>query len=71
MGDMADLELMNCMDNFGDFTFFCYPPFPIKLDRGPGECPKCKSETILRNGKFGDFYGCTKFPDCKGSRCLR
>jgi|WetSurMetagenome_2_1015567.scaffolds.fasta_scaffold20212_11 hypothetical protein len=35
---------------------------------GPGTCPSCGSETILREGKFGKFYGCSKFPQCKGSR---
>lgn len=35
---------------------------------GEGPCPKCKAETILREGKFGKFYGCTNFPSCKGSR---
>jgi len=35
---------------------------------GPGECPICGNATKLRNGKFGDFYGCGTFPQCKGSR---
>ena len=35
---------------------------------GPGDCPKCGGETILRTGKYGQFYGCLKFPQCKGSR---
>ena len=50
---------------------YMYSSKVVKLDRGPGKCPKCKSETILKFGKFGDFYGCTKFPNCKGSRCLK
>ena len=29
-------------------------------------CPKCKTgELLLRKGKFGEFYGCSKFPTCK------
>lgn len=28
-------------------------------------CPKCKSPLVLRQGKFGEFYGCSKFPSCK------
>jgi len=35
---------------------------------GPGECPICASSTVLRDGKFGSFWGCTDFPKCKGSR---
>jgi DNA topoisomerase-1 len=29
------------------------------------KCPKCGSDLILRLGKFGRFYGCSKFPECK------
>lgn len=28
-------------------------------------CPKCKSETVLREGKFGAFYSCKGYPKCK------
>ena len=28
-------------------------------------CPYCKSELVLRNGKNGKFYGCSKFPKCR------
>lgn len=31
-------------------------------------CPTCNSEMIFRPGKFGDFWGCSKYPDCKGTR---
>ena len=37
---------------------------------GPGSCPRCGADTILREGKFGKFYGCSTFPKCKGSRDL-
>ncbi len=29
-------------------------------------CPLCKSKMIIKLGKYGRFYSCTKFPDCKG-----
>lgn len=35
---------------------------------GPGPCPKCGSESKLRKGKNGLFYGCSNFPDCRGTR---
>lgn len=35
---------------------------------GPGNCPVCQSSTKLINGKFGKFYGCINFPNCKGNR---
>lgn len=36
--------------------------------RGPGPCPKCGSDTVLRNGRKGPFYGCSQYPPCRGSR---
>jgi len=34
-------------------------------------CPECNSKMILRKGQYGEFYGCTKYPDCKGKRQLK
>ncbi|MEK6765781.1 MAG: topoisomerase DNA-binding C4 zinc finger domain-containing protein [Planctomycetota bacterium] len=31
-------------------------------------CPACNSVMVLRNGKYGKFYGCSKYPYCKGTR---
>ncbi len=28
-------------------------------------CPKCGGKLVERNGKFGDFYGCSNFPKCR------
>ncbi len=28
-------------------------------------CPRCGKELIIRNGKFGTFYGCSGYPSCK------
>lgn len=30
-----------------------------------GICPKCKGKLILRDGKYGRFYGCSNYPKCK------
>lgn len=30
-------------------------------------CPRCSSAMVKRSGKFGEFYGCTRYPDCKGT----
>lgn len=32
------------------------------------ECPRCGSSMILRKGKYGKFYGCLKFPRCRGTK---
>lgn len=31
-------------------------------------CPQCGAEMIRRKGKFGEFYGCSNFPRCRGTR---
>jgi restriction system protein len=28
-------------------------------------CPECNGLLIKRNGKYGDFYGCSNYPKCK------
>lgn len=29
-------------------------------------CPDCGTTTVERQGKFGVFHGCVRYPDCKG-----
>ncbi len=31
-------------------------------------CPKCGEPMRLRHGASGDFWGCTAYPTCKGTR---
>ena len=28
-------------------------------------CPKCGGALQIRNGKYGQFYGCSNYPRCK------
>ena len=28
-------------------------------------CPRCGKKLVLRNGKYGEFYGCSGYPQCK------
>ena len=28
-------------------------------------CPKCEMTMVKRKGKFGEFWGCKGFPDCR------
>ena len=28
-------------------------------------CPRCGHKLVLRNGKYGKFYGCSNYPKCK------
>jgi ssDNA-binding Zn-finger/Zn-ribbon topoisomerase 1 len=31
-------------------------------------CPICNSLMILRDGKYGNFYGCSRYPYCRGTK---
>jgi hypothetical protein len=31
-------------------------------------CPKCGARMVARKGSYGRFYGCSKFPYCRGTR---
>lgn len=31
-------------------------------------CPDCGGELILKRGARGEFWGCRRFPDCRGTR---
>ena len=34
------------------------------------KCPKCKSDLLIRLGRFGKFYACSTFPKCKYTESL-
>ncbi len=36
-----------------------------KVVRGV-KCPECEGDMVERKGKYGKFYGCAKYPACKG-----
>ncbi len=40
-------------------------PAPVLSDQ---ICPRCNARMILRNGRRGKFYGCSRFPYCRGTR---
>ncbi len=42
-------------------------PAPVLTDT---KCPRCSSPMILRSGRRGKFYGCSRFPYCRGTRNL-
>jgi ribosomal protein L37AE/L43A len=32
------------------------------------QCPECGGKMISRKGQYGTFWGCTKYPNCRGTR---
>ncbi|MGD9820248.1 MAG: type I DNA topoisomerase [Aminobacteriaceae bacterium] len=39
------------------------PPEPIGED-----CPECGKPLVLKNGRFGEFIGCSGYPECRFTR---
>ena len=35
-------------------------------EKGPA-CPECGSETRIQRGRYGRFYGCVNYPNCRGT----
>lgn len=33
-------------------------------------CPRCGAKMVLRSGRYGKFYGCSRYPYCKGTRTV-
>lgn len=40
------------------------------IEKTKEKCPKCKSPLVIRLGKYGKFYACSNFPQCKYTRPL-
>lgn len=34
------------------------------------KCPSCSSPMVLKRGKFGDFLGCSRYPDCTATKAI-
>lgn len=34
-------------------------------------CPKCGKRLVRRNSRYGPFYGCTGFPNCRYTRSIK
>ena len=38
-----------------------------KAGKGDVKCPKCGAKMVLRDGKNGPFWGCSKYPECRST----
>lgn len=64
----AHRALNDCMMNQK-----CFEEMGKRLPREEGTdkglaCPRCGGGLVKRNGRFGAFYGCSNFPDCRYTR---
>jgi len=50
----------------------CYEEIGRLMNNSSGHtvpsCPKCGGLLIRRKGKFGEFWGCSSYPDCRYTR---
>jgi hypothetical protein len=37
----------------------------------PYKCPSCGAALVVKDGRYGKFWGCGRFPDCKYTRDIR
>lgn len=42
----------------------------IDAPQGP-QCPQCRSPMRKREGPYGEFWSCQRYPDCRGTRRLQ
>ncbi|HET8733191.1 MAG TPA: DNA topoisomerase, partial [Anaeromyxobacteraceae bacterium] len=45
---------------------------PVKEEEVPTDekCPECGAAMVMKRGRFGRFFACTRYPDCKGTKSV-
>lgn len=43
----------------------------IKAESEKEKCQECNGYLVIRNGKFGQFYGCSNYPKCKFTKPIK
>ena len=45
---------------------------PVKEEEVPTDekCPECGAGMVLKRGRFGRFFACTRYPECKGTKSV-
>lgn len=67
--NLSDFKDNSLLTGFGRICNECKSKFNVvsesqKREYNAYECPKCGSRMVKRNGKYGSFFGCSKFPYC-------
>lgn len=66
-----------CAEFYGPFSENLKNKYESVSKEGVGEtqtdkiCPKCGAPVVERLGRFGRFYACSKFPECKYTQSLK
>lgn len=71
-----DFKDSSLITGYGRFCSYCkglaskqYSFSDVSSQETP-RCPNCNSKMIPRTGRYGRFYGCSRFPYCRGTRPL-
>ena len=45
---------------------------PVKEEEVPTDekCPECGAAMVMKRGRFGRFFACTRYPECKGTKSV-
>jgi len=45
---------------------------PLKEEEVPTDekCPECGAAMVMKRGRFGRFFACTRYPECKGTKSI-
>jgi DNA topoisomerase-1 len=68
----GSIDWRNLLSDF----YQTFQPLVAKVKEVPNieveeKCPQCGRPLAIRSGKFGRFYGCTGYPECKYIRPLK
>jgi very-short-patch-repair endonuclease len=70
--DIQDFKDSSLSTGVGRFCGVCKGMKTKTLKAAPvlsnKNCPRCGKKMILRDGRRGKFYGCSRFPYCKGTK---
>ncbi len=76
---LEDFKDSSLITGYGRFCTYCKGFGSVKVYKSKtktqkakifskNKCPSCGSEMVLRHGRHGEFYGCSRFPYCRGTR---
>lgn len=70
--DGAHRALNDCRMNQQVFECLAKDMTPEKLQKSGGKiCPQCNRIMKKRSGKFGEFWGCSGYPECRYTENIR
>lgn len=63
----AHRALKDCQINQQVYELLAREPEQV-ADQGFHCCPRCGAPLVFRRGRYGNFYGCSQFPNCRYTR---